>query len=199
MKRLMLCLVVILAITNLSVSAQDIGQDPRGLKVGDPAPAFMGKDNQGNDFDLQAALKKGPVVLVFYRGQWCPYCNKQLSRLNDSLQFLKNKGASVVAVSPEIQENVAKTVAKTKVSFPVLSDNGLTIMRSYQVNFAVDEDTQAKYRKYGIEFDKANGSNGANLPVPATYIIGQDGKIRYAFFNPDYSKRSSVKDLLDNL
>jgi peroxiredoxin len=72
-------------------------------------------------------------------------------------------------------------------------------MKNYKVNFAIDEDTIEKYKKYGIDFDKANGTNGANLPVPATYIISKDGKIKYAFFNPDYRQRPSVKEILDNL
>jgi peroxiredoxin len=72
-------------------------------------------------------------------------------------------------------------------------------MKGYKVNFAVNAGTIEKYKKYGIDFDKANGSNGANLPVPATYVIGKDGKIKYAFFNPDYKERASVQDILDNL
>jgi peroxiredoxin len=80
-----------------------------------------------------------------------------------------------------------------------LEDEGLVIMKSYKVNFAVDEKTVTRYKGYGIDFDNANGSNGANLPVPATYIIGKDGKIKYVFFNTDYRKRASVQDILDNL
>ena len=72
-------------------------------------------------------------------------------------------------------------------------------MKNYKVNFKVDENTIIKYKSYGIDFDKANGENGANLPVPATYIVGKNGKIKYAFFNTDYSKRASVKDILEQL
>ena len=92
-----------------------------------------------------------------------------------------------------------KTIEKTKSTFPVLEDQGMVIMKMYKVNFAVDEKTIAKYKGYGIDFDNANGSNGANLPVPATYIIGKDGKIKYVFFNTDYRKRASVLDVLNNL
>lgn len=137
--------------------------------------------------------------MLFYRGQWCPFCNKQLSRFSDSLSQLTAKGASVLAITPENAENVKKTIEKTKASFPVLEDEGLTIMKLYKVNFAVDENTITKYKGYGIYFDKANGSNGANLPVPATYIIGQNGKIKYVFFNTDYRKRASVQEILNNL
>ncbi len=172
---------------------------PAGLKAGDTAPLFRITHDNGKTFDLSAALKKGPVVLVFYRGQWCPYCNKYLGRLSDSLQQLKDKGATVVAVSPEVQANIIKTAAKAKAVFPVLHDSGMAVMKRYKVNFEMDDKTVAKYREYGIDFKEANGSNGASLPVPATYIIGSNGIIKYVFFNTDYTKRPSVKELLDNL
>ncbi|MEP7237233.1 MAG: peroxiredoxin-like family protein [Ferruginibacter sp.] len=172
---------------------------PDGLKVGDVAPEFTAKDQDGKTISLKKALKKGPVVMLFYRGQWCPFCNKQLSYFSDSLSMLTDKGATLLAITPETEENVKKTIEKTKTVFPVLEDEGMLIMKMYKVNFAVDEKTITKYKAYGIDFDKANGGNGANLPVPATYIIGKDGKIKYVFFNTDYRKRASVLDILNNL
>jgi peroxiredoxin len=171
----------------------------QSLKVGDIAPDFTALDQNGKAISLKEILKKGEAVIVFYRGQWCPYCNKQLKNLNDSLSFLTEKNATVLSITPETNENVQKTIAKTKASFPILADKGMAIMNSYKVTFAVDENTITKYKKYGIDFEKANAENGANLPVPATYIVGKDGKIKYAFFNPDYSKRASVKDIIANL
>jgi peroxiredoxin len=172
---------------------------PVGLKVGDVAPPIDALDQNGNKVTLQESLKKGDVVLVFYRGQWCPYCNKQLSKISDSLSFIKAKGASVFTITPETNENIKKTISKTKATYPILEDKGLAIMKSYKVSFEVDENTITKYKKYGIDFTKANGENGANLPVPATYIVGKDGKIKYAFFDMDYSKRASVLEILNNL
>ena len=188
-----------LLIVSSFVFAQTETVYPAGLKVGDIAPDFNAKDQNGKTVSLKQALKNGPVVMLFYRGQWCPFCNKQLSRFSDSLSQLTAKGASVLAITPENAENVKKTIEKTKASFSVLEDEGLTIMKLYKVNFAVDENTITKYKGYGIDFDKANGSNGANLPVPATYIIGQNGKIKYVFFNTDYRKRASVLEILNNL
>ena len=172
---------------------------PEGLKVGDIAPEFTAKDQDGKNVSLKEALKKGPVVILFYRGQWCPYCNKQLSHFTDSLQMLTDKGATVLAITPETAENIKKTIEKTKITFSVIEDGGMNIMKSYKVNFVVDEKTIARYKGYGIDFDKANGGNGANLPVPATYIIGKDGKVKYVFFNSDYRKRAFVKDIFENL
>ncbi len=189
---LIFCLVTIISFSQMTVY-------PEGLKIGDNAPEFTANDNLGNSFNLKNQLEKGEVVLIFYRGQWCPYCNKELSQLNDSLSLIIAKGALVIAVTPETMDNVSKTVGKTKASFPIISDSALRIMKMYKVNFAVDDTTQVKYKSYGIDFMLANGSNGANLPVPATYIIGKDGNIKYAFFNPDFRYRSSVKSILDNL
>ena len=172
---------------------------PVGLKVGDTAPLIKSVDQKGNKIDLKKILQSGDVVLIFYRGQWCPYCNKQLKTFNDSLQYIAAKGARVLAITPETFENIQKTIQKTNAIFSVIEDKNLTIMKEYKVNFAVDDKTIIKYKNYGIDFNIANGENGANLPVPATYIIGKNGKIKYAFFNTDYSKRTSVKDILDHL
>ncbi len=198
MKKITLLLSFSLIISSLAF-AQVETVYPEGLKVGDMAPDFSAKDQDGKTISLKQALQKGPVVMLFYRGQWCPYCNKQMSRFSDSLSLLIAKGASVLAIAPETAENVKKTIEKTKSTFPVLVDQGLAIMKMYKVNFAVDEKTITKYKGYGIDFDKTNGVNGANLPVPATYIIGKDGKVKYVFFNTDYRKRASVMDVLNNL
>jgi peroxiredoxin len=173
--------------------------NPAGLNVNELAPQFKAKANDGSMVSLKKALKKGPVVLIFYRGQWCPFCNKQLKRMEDSLSFIKAKGAQVFAITPETGENVMKTVEKTKASFPVLSDSGLAIMTAYKVAFTVDDKTVEKYKGYGIDFDKANGTNGATLPVPAVYIINKKGVITYRYFDKDYTKRASVKEILEHL
>jgi peroxiredoxin len=194
MKYLLTCIALVFS---LFVIAQS--PEPKGLKVGDTAPLFAATDNSGKPFSLESALKKGDVVLMFYRGQWCPFCNKQMSQMNDSLSLITGKGATVVAISPEIQENVVKTIEKTKASFPVISDVQMKIMKDYQVNFAVPQTTIDRYKNFGIDFNVANGENGANLPVPATYVIGKNGKIKYVFFNPDYRKRASVKEIASYL
>jgi peroxiredoxin len=185
----------------LFVSFAAIAQQvPTGLNVDDKAPVFIAKDQGNKVFELDKQLKKGPVVLVFYRGQWCPFCNKQLKKLEDSLSLISAKGATLVAVTPEKPENVNKTIAKTKASYPILFDDGLKIMKSYNVDFEVDAQTIERYKKYGIDFTEANTpANGAHLPVPALYVINKDGKIVFRHFDPDYRNRASVKDILEHL
>ena len=172
---------------------------PNGLAINTKAPGFSAVDQNGKAVSLDGLLKKGPVVIVFYRGQWCPYCNKQLSQLEDSVAMINAKGATLLAVSPEQPENINKTVSKTKATYPILFDDGLKIMNAYDVAFKVDDNTIERYKKFGIDFDKANGSNGANLPVPAVYIINKNGKIIFTHFNPDYKERVSVKEILSHL
>ncbi|MBL0306911.1 MAG: AhpC/TSA family protein [Chitinophagaceae bacterium] len=174
-------------------------EKPEGLFISSKAPDFKAKDQFGNEIRLKDLLKKGKVVLVFYRGQWCPYCNKELSRLQDSLQFIKDKGAALVAVSPEKPENVALTVEKTKAEYSILYDEGLKIMKAYDVEFEMEENTVTRYRNAGLDIEKNNGANGRFLPVPAVYIIDKESTVTYRFFEPDYKKRPSVKELLKNL
>jgi peroxiredoxin len=174
-------------------------EKPLGLNLNDTAPDFTAKDQAGKEINLKKLLKKGPVVVLFYRGQWCPFCNKQLSGMQDSLAAITSKGATVVAITPEKPENIAKTIEKTKASYSLLFDDGLKIMKSYKVAFEVDAVTIEKYKGYGIDFNVANGTNGANLPVPAVYIISKKGKIAYRHFDPDYRKRPSVKEIASHL
>lgn len=194
MKKLMLSIGVLTI--GLAVNAQE---GPKGLNVNDKAPVFSAKDQSGKIVTLAEQLKTGAVVLVFYRGQWCPYCNKQLKSLEDSLSLIKAKGATLIAVTPEKPENISKTIEKTKASYPVLFDDGLKIMKSYDVAFAVDPKVIEKYKGYGIDFSEVNGNNGAQLPVPAVYIINKKGEIIYKFFDTDYRKRPAVKEILDHL
>ena len=194
MKRIFLAVSLLFAVH--LVSAQEA---PEGLFIASKAPDFKGKDQNGKEIRLKDLLKQGKVVLVFYRGEWCPYCNKELSRLQDSLQLIIDKGATLVAVSPEKSENISKTVEKTKASYSILHDEGLKIMKAYDVEFEVPENTITRYRNTGIDIEKNNGENGKYLPVPAIYIIDKESTISYRFFEPDYKKRPSVQEILNNL
>lgn len=194
MKKLLFAAMILLSAIALPAQEQ-----PKGLGVNDKAPDFSTVDQSGNKISLSETYKKGSVVLIFYRGQWCPYCNRQMMQLQDSLSMIKDKGATVIAVTAEKPENISKTVAKTKASFPIVHDEKLAIMKQYDVAFAVDAKTVETYKKYGIDFEQANGSNGANLPVPAVYVINKEGKIVYRYFNKDYTKRATIKEILSYL
>lgn len=170
------------------------------LKVGEKAPVFNLKDNNGKQVDLKQILKENKaVVLFFYRGQWCPYCNKQIKDLQDSLQLLTAKGAYVIGVSPETDANVSKTVVKTKATFSIISDKDYSVMKAYKVDYVMEQGLADRYKSRGLDIALANGKTDNVLPVAATYIIDKSGKIKYAFFESDYKKRPSVKTLAANL
>jgi peroxiredoxin len=191
-----LFIVVLVLLYGVTTTAQEA---PEGLFIASKAPDFKATDQNGQEVRLKELLKKGKVILVFYRGQWCPYCNRFLSRLQDSLQLINEKGATLIAVSPEKTENISKTVDKTKAGFSILHDEGLKIMKAYDVEFEVPENTVTRYRNAGIDVEKNNGSNGKYLPVPAVYVIDKEGTVIYRFFESDYKKRPDVKDILSLL
>lgn len=189
MKKIIILFCLFISIQKLSAQT--------GLKVGDKAPLFTGTDNFGKETNLKKLLSANKyVVLFFYRGQWCPYCNKHIAQLQDSLQTLTTKGAYVLGVTPETTEAISKTVAKTKAnSIPLLSDKDRKIMKAYQVNFVMDSAMVSKYKKFGVDLEANNGNTDHVLPVPATYVIDKSGKIIYVHFDKDYKKRAAVSTI----
>jgi len=182
----------------LLLSAQE---KPEGLFINSKAPDFKAIDQNGKEIRLKDILKDSVVVLIFYRGEWCPYCNKQLKKLEDSLQLIKEKGARLIAVTPEKPEYISKTIEKTKASYPLVYDKDMKIMKAYAVAFEVDDRTVSRYKNADIDLATANGQKEkVYLPVPAVYIISKkEGTITYRYFEFDYRKRVSVKEILDNL
>ena len=173
---------------------------PEGLFINSKAPEFKAKDQSGIEVNLKELRKKGPVVIVFYRGNWCPYCNRYLKKLEDSLQYIKEKGAQLVAITPEKMEGIEKTIEKTKASFAILHDEDLKIMKAYDVEYSLDERAVGRYKNADIDLAVINDKKNANfLPVPAIYIVNKEGSIVYRFFDVDYKKRLSVKEILENL
>jgi len=198
---LYLSAILILTATSLGQSYERFGINstkgkPQGLGEGLTAPYFEGKDQNGNTIKLTEQLRKGPVVVIFYRGYWCPVCNKHLSHFQQSLGNITEQGASVIAVTPETNESASKTVDKHGITFPVITDKNYEIMKKYGVKFSVTDQYSDKI-KTALDADIAatNGDDEAVLPVPATYIIGQDGKIKKAFFDINYKNRPSTQEI----
>jgi peroxiredoxin len=186
----------VMLLTSKTVGAQA----PRGLQVSQTAPDFSSKDQTGNLITLKSLLKTGNVVLVFYRGEWCPYCNKYLKELEESLLKINSKKASVIAVTPEKPEYIDKSIEKTKASFPILHDEGLKIMKSYDVAYKLDEGAIKKYKKINVDLNLINGPvNSENLPVPAVYVINKQGIIVYKYFDPDYTNRAPISTIMKYL
>lgn len=173
---------------------------PQGLKVGDKAPDFTGYDQKGKQIELKKLLENGPVVLTFYRGIWCPACNRYLQNYQDSLNMITDQGVSFVAVTPESIEFVEQTVKLHNLSFTVIYDCQEKIMKDYDLIFNVTKAYQDKIlTSLSADIAKNNGREAARLPVPATYIINKYGIIVAMQFDPNYQKRASVKWIISNL
>lgn len=172
----------------------------QGLRVGEKAPNLLATDSQGNQFKLEDALREGPVVVVFYRGHWCPVCNRHLNELQDSLEVIQQAGARVVAVSPEKPDNLQKTAEKTGSRFSLLYDEGYRISDAFDVTFRPGSMDRMMYNTIlRANMKNAHSNDSQQLPVPATYVIGRDGKIAWRHFDPDYKKRASVQEIMEAL
>ncbi|WP_185968952.1 peroxiredoxin-like family protein [Carboxylicivirga sp. M1479] len=181
----------------LLISTSLIAQE--GINVSEKAPLFKAKDQNGQLIDLAKELESHKVVLVFYRGQWCPHCNRHMSALQDSLSLINDKGAKVIAITPEKSEEIDKTVEKTGLNFSVVYDENHQIMDAYAVTFTMSKSKFAAYKIYGININKASGNEDRALPIPATYIISKDGLVIDRHFEKDYKRRMSVKNILKAL
>lgn len=172
----------------------------RALGVGDRAPDFALPGVDGEIVRLGDLLARGPVVLTFYRGAWCPYCNTQLRDYQQNLSEITARGASLVAVSPQVPDSSLAMQAQNNLAFPVLSDVGGDVSDAYGLTFEVDDATRERYEAVGIDLAQSNGTPGVwELPVPGTYVIAPDGTILAAFVEADYTQRASVRQILDAL
>ena len=173
---------------------------PSGLKLGEVAPDFSAMDANDILVTLTKELKNGPVVIIFYRGEWCPVCNRYLSNFQDSLSYVIGAGAKVLAITPEKPSSARKMIDNTNATFTVIPDPTEEIMQCYDVMFNVTEAYQDRIMtKLETDIASNNDMKDAKLPVPATYIINQNGIIVYRQFNLDYHIRATVKDILDNI
>lgn len=173
---------------------------PSGLATGGYAPMFNATDSEGNTVNLKESLEKGPVVLMFFRGAWCSYCNRYMHRVQDSLEMITSQGAQVIAITPELLQGAKESKEKFEVNFHVIPDSEGNISEDYEVSFFVTKKYQKKIKTLLRKNLKArNGQEEAKLPVPATYIISPSGKITWRYFNPDYRNRAAIKDIVAEL
>lgn len=201
MTRFIVLLIILLSTSAIHSQNYDRRADEaQGLKVNTRAPGFSATDQNGDPYQLEKALQQGPVVLIFYRGHWCPVCNRHLGKLEEKLANITDMGASVVAVSPEKTENLKKTQEKTGASYTLLHDEDYKISNAYDVTFLPSAFTRIAYKvALGAEFTKANSDGSSKLPIPATYIINKEGTIIWRHFNPDYTERASVNAIVTAL
>jgi peroxiredoxin len=167
------------------------------LKVGDRAPAIVLENAKGAIVDVGTLLKKGPVIVTFYRGGWCPYCNLELKAYQEILPEIVAAGASLVAISPEKPDDTVSTAEKNALTFEVLSDVGQKVGRAFGLVYEFSEELKSAYRGFNLDIPARNGTPDEwALPVSATYVIDRDGSIIYAYTDVDYRDRADPRDVL---
>lgn len=168
------------------------------LNVGDKAPDFTLKNQLKEPVRLYDELKKDPVILTWYRGGWCPYCNITLHYMQEKLPEFQNEGASLIALTPELPDNSLNTVEKHHIEFQVLSDVRQRVSRKYGVVYKLMDEVAENYQK-SFDLHSYNGDQSNELPLAATYIIDQQGIIQYAFLDVDYRNRAEPAVIIDKL
>lgn len=183
--------------------ATQLGQrypTPLKLHAGDKAPLFTLPNARGEPVKIEDVLKGGPVVLTFYRGVWCPYCNLQLKQYQSILPQIKQSGANLLAISPMNPDNSAQMVQTNELGFDVLSDVGNNVARRYTTVFKNPPSSIQAMADLGYDFHSFYGDSSAELPVPATFVIAPDTSILFAHSaGGDYRERSEPLSILDAL
>ena len=172
------------------------GQAQRAKKAGDKAPEFTLKDPEGNPVSSRDLLAKGPLVVSFYRGVWCPYCNFEMQALQAQLADITARGASLIAISPQTMANSRKSQRDNKLAFPILSDVKSEVANAFGIRFALPDYLAETYKGFGNDLAVVNDDPAWVLPMPARYVIGTDGIIAYSEVNPDYTQRPDPSELL---
>lgn len=175
------------------------GAADRAIGVGDTAPAFELKGSHGDSVSSEALLRKGPLIVSFYRGIWCPYCNIELQALQAALPKFEQLNASLVAISPQTIVNSRRSSDTNKLSFPILCDSQNKVAERFNLMFTLPDYLADLYRAAKIDLSVFNADPSWTLPMPARYVIGQDGVIAYADVNPDYTLRPEPEAVLPAL
>jgi peroxiredoxin len=192
MNKIMTCAIAALS----AVLTATAGEGIQPLMIGTQIPDLTLKTAAGESLDLRAAAKEQPLVLIFYRGGWCPYCNAHLGQLQEIDPQLRELGYRIVAISPDRQGKMAESLDKIEMSYTLLSDSSMEAAKAFGIAFEVDAETLKKLDSYNIDIEEASGEKHHMLPVPAVFIVGTDGIIDFSYANPDYKIRLSPEVLL---
>jgi len=170
-----------------------------GIQVGQKAPDFTLTDALGKRVNLYEQLQQGPVVLVFYRGAWCPFCNLHLHVLSQYHQQFVDQGARLLAVTPQQPDKSLEQLKKDGFPFTILSDLDSRVMKAYRLYYPLDDKLLAVYRKHGLDIEAYNGPGRTILPVPGTFVIDTDGKVVAMQADTDYTRRMEPEAILQAL
>jgi len=190
---------IIEAMTRATADLIATGQAERALKAGDRAPSFTLPGPDDKTVASTDLLARGPLVVTFYRGVWCPYCNMELQALQETLPDIQAAGASLVAISPENAANSRKSVRQNELTFPILTDKGNEVAAAFGLRFHLWDELVTLYKGFGNDLALVNGEPSWTLPMPGRFVIAPDGVIAYAEVNPDYTRRPDPDALMPAL
>lgn len=171
----------------------------RVLPEGSQAPPFTLKDHQGKVVSSAELLSRGPLVVCFFRGRWDPFCCGQMEAMNQILPQIQAAGASLVGISPQTVQQSFFMHDQHKLRFPVLSDAGNQVAQQFGLVYRVPEEQQALYRRTFVNLPFVNGDESWELPIPATYVIGEDSRVRFVSASADYTERPEPEDIVQAL
>jgi len=177
----------------------ETGMAGKALKVGAKAPNFRLPNAQGGTFELSRQLSKGPVVVTFYRGGWCPFCDLTLRAYQANLSDIRLLGADLVAISPQTEDYSMSAVEKKELKFPVLSDLRNAVARQYGIVFQLPDAWKELQIKFGNPMPKFNGDESWELPIPATFVLDRRGTVRLRHVDPDYRRRLEPDEVVRSL
>jgi peroxiredoxin len=180
-----------------ALQASDVAAS--AVVAGDTAPDFTLPNATGRPVRLHEELQRGPVILSFYRGGWCPFCNLELQALQAYLPQFRELGASLIGISPETPYHALTTAERHALQFEVLSDSGNRVTRDYGLLYAVHEPMRPLYLRWGLDVPAHNGEDNWELPVPATYLIDRDSVVHAAHVDKDYTRRMEPCLILEAL
>jgi peroxiredoxin len=166
------------------------------IQAGDRAPVFALPDSDGHLISSLDLLKDGPLVLTFFRGRWCPSCNLELRALQGTLEEYRLRGATLLAISPQTLVNGQHTRRENDLTYPILQDKDGEVAASFGLRWKIPEDLRRVHQRSGADLAVFNGDASWTLPMPARYVIGQDGVVAYAEINPDFTQRPEPDDVL---
>ena len=177
----------------------DTGIMRNAPKLSERFPAFSLPNQNGDSVQLADLLEKGPVVVTFYRGGWCPYCNLELKAYQNELANIKAENATLVAITPELPDESLSTVEKNALDFEVLTDTNAEYAKSLGLVFSLPEELRPIYLSFGIDIEKHNGAGQFDLPLAATFVIAKDGSVASVFVDADYTARQEPSDVVATL
>ncbi|WP_405604253.1 peroxiredoxin-like family protein [Polaribacter sp. Asnod1-A03] len=187
-------------VDDIIAKAKAFEEGSNALKVGEKAPDFNLPNAKGIPISLEVLLENGPLVITFYRGSWCPYCNLQFRALQAKLNKVKELGATLIGISPEVPDDSLSENEISKMDFDVLSDQDAKIALQYGVAWEVPEFLMEHMRvDRNLDLKKINNGNDSVLPIPATFILGTDGIIKWSYVNVDYRTRSEPDEIVEAL